>query len=91
MDPTRVIEKPLGQGGLPRIDMGDDADVSNLLQWGFLSHVKLDDPAGGTRNHPNRKVAMLTRNKGCFNIEGGFYGPFRATAENRIRSLREGG
>jgi hypothetical protein len=80
MDPARIIEKPLGQGRLPCIDMGDDADVSNLLQWGFLSHVKLDDPTGGTRNDPNRKAAMLTRGEGCFNIEAGFYGPVWAAA-----------
>jgi hypothetical protein len=90
MDPTRIIEKPLGQSGLPRIDMGDDADISNLLQWGFLSHVKLDDPTGGTRNDLNRKAAMLTRSKGCINIEAGFYGSFRVPAENRTRLLREG-
>ena len=90
MDPARIIEKPLGQGGLPRIDMGDDANISNLLQWGLLSHVKLDDPTGGTRNDLNTKAAMLTRSKGCINIEASFYGSFRAPAEDRTRLLRKG-
>jgi hypothetical protein len=32
MDPARVEQDPLGQGGLPRVDVGADADVAELRE-----------------------------------------------------------
>ena len=32
MDPLRIKKNPLGQSGLPRVDMGADADIPDIFQ-----------------------------------------------------------
>jgi hypothetical protein len=33
-----VVEDPLGRRRLTGIDVGHDADIADLLQWGFACH-----------------------------------------------------
>ena len=38
MSLARVVEDTLGSGGLARIDVGHDTEVTRMLKGGFSSH-----------------------------------------------------
>ena len=57
---ARVIENPLGERGLSRVDMGTDADISNLVQ--IREHDRLAiRPTGGSSGEAKQEGSPMNR------------------------------